>query len=118
LSYRNGINHLTLQANVPGYAKAQTFNKSTFKPGRDYVNTISVRRFESTTGRLSSSTPVTGEVLQIVHSGSALYALVAPAPKGEVDPTCSATEPCSIERLPVPKLKLEKWLPRSPFAEE
>jgi hypothetical protein len=83
-----------------------------------YVNTISVRRFDSMTDRLSFSAPVQGEVLQIVHSGSALYALVAPAPNGEVDPTCSTTAPCSIERLPAPKLKLEKWLPQSPFAEE
>lgn len=82
-----------------------------------YVNTISVRRFDSMTDRLSSSVPVQGEVLQVVHSGSALYALVAPAPNGEVDPTCSTTAPCSIERLPAPKLKLEKWLPQSPFAE-
>ena len=81
-----------------------------------YVNTISVERFDSMTGHLSSSAPVQGEVLQIVRSGSILYALVAPAPRGE-DPTCSTAAPCSIERLPAPKLKLEKWLPRSPFTE-
>jgi hypothetical protein len=80
-----------------------------------YVNTISVRRFDTAGGRLSSSSPVQGEVLQVVHSGSILYALVAPVPRGE-DPTCSTTAPCSIERLPAPKIKLEKWLPQSPFA--
>jgi hypothetical protein len=80
-----------------------------------YVNTISVRRFDTASDRLSSSAPVQGEVLQIVRNGSILYALVAPVPKGE-DPTCSTAAPCSIERLPIPKLKLEKWLPRSPFA--
>ena len=72
-----------------------------------YVNTISVERFDTATGRLSSSVPMQGEVLQIVHSGSALYALVAPTPNGEFDPTCSTAEPCSIQRLPAPKLKLE-----------
>jgi hypothetical protein len=81
-----------------------------------YVNTISVRHFDTASGRLSSSTPVQGEVLQIVRSGSILYALVAPVPRGE-DPTCSAAAPCSIERLPAPKLKLEKRLPQSPFTE-
>ena len=81
-----------------------------------YVNTISVERFDTATGRLSSSTPVEGEVLEVIRSGSGLYALVAPVPRGE-DPTCSTTAPCSIERLPIPKLKLEKWLPHSPFAE-
>jgi hypothetical protein len=81
-----------------------------------YVNTISIRRFDSTTGRLSSSAPVTGEVLQVIHSGSALYALVAPVPRGQ-PPTCTSTEPCTIERLPPPRLKLEKWLPQSPFTE-
>jgi hypothetical protein len=80
-----------------------------------YVNTISVERFDIATDRLSSSAPVQVEVLQVVRSGSALYALVAPTPKGE-DPTCSTANPCSIERLPLPKLKLEKWLPQSPFA--
>jgi hypothetical protein len=80
-----------------------------------YVNTISVERFDTATGRLSSSTPVEGEVLQVIHSGSALYALVAPIPRGQ-PPTCTTTEPCMIERLPIPKLKLEKWLPQSPFA--
>ncbi len=80
-----------------------------------YVNTISVRRFDSTTRRLSSSAPVTGEVLQVIRSGSVLYALVAPVPRGQ-PPTCTPTEPCTIERLPAPKLGLEKWLPRSPFA--
>jgi hypothetical protein len=81
-----------------------------------YVNTISVERFDTATGRLSSSTPVKGEVLQVIHSGSALYALVAPTPKGEFDPTCTIAEPCSIERLQVPPLKLQSWLPQSPFA--
>jgi hypothetical protein len=81
-----------------------------------YVNTISVRRFDTATDRLSSSTPVKGEVLQVIHSGSALYALVAPTPKMEIDPTCTTAEPCSIERLQVPALKLETWLPQSPFA--
>ncbi len=81
-----------------------------------YVNTISVRRFDTASGRLSSSAPAEYEVLQIARSGSILYALVAPIPKGE-DPTCSTAAPCSIERLPIPKLKLKKWLPRSPFTE-
>jgi hypothetical protein len=82
-----------------------------------YVNTISVERFDTASDRLSSSTPVQGEVLQVIHSRSALYALVAPVPKGEVDPTCRTAEPCSIQRLPTPTLKLEKWRPPSPFTE-
>ena len=82
-----------------------------------YVNTISVERFDTTTDRLSSSTPVKGEVLQAIHSESALYTLVAPTPKMEIDPTCTITEPCSIELLQIPKFKLEKWLPRSPFTQ-
>jgi hypothetical protein len=59
---------------------------------------------------------VKGEVLQVVRGGSALYALVAPVPRGQ-DPSCSTAEPCSIERLPAPGLKLEKWLPQPPFTE-
>jgi hypothetical protein len=82
-----------------------------------YVNTISVRRFDVRTDRLSSSAPVKGEVLQVVRSGSSLYALVASVPRGQ-DPNCSTAEPCSIERLQTPKLKREKWLLSSPFAEE
>jgi hypothetical protein len=81
-----------------------------------YVNTISVERFDTASDRLSSSTPVQGEVLQVIHSGSALYALVAPVPRGE-DPNCSTAAPCSIERLPTPRFKLEKWRPPSPFPE-
>jgi hypothetical protein len=80
-----------------------------------YVNTISVRRFDTVSDRVSSSAPVQGEVLQVVRSGSTLYALVAPVPRGE-DPNCSTAAPCSVERLPTPRLKLEKWLPQSPFA--
>ncbi len=38
-------------------------------------------RFDSMTGRLSSSAPVTGEVLQVIHSGSVLCTLVAPIPR-------------------------------------
>ncbi len=83
-----------------------------------YVNTISVKRFDTRADRLSSSGPVDGEVLQIIRSESALYALVAPKPKMEIDPTCTTTEPCSIERLGIPALKPDKWLPQSPFTED
>jgi hypothetical protein len=81
-----------------------------------YVNTITVERFDTKADRLSSSAPVKDEVLQAIRNGNAFYALVAPVPRGQ-DPSCSTTEPCSIERLPTPKLKLEKWLPQSPFTE-
>jgi hypothetical protein len=76
-----------------------------------------VERFNAKADRLSSSAPVKGEVLQVIRNSNAFYALVAPVPRGQ-DPSCSTTEPCFIERLQTPKLKSEKWLPRSPFAEE
>jgi hypothetical protein len=80
-----------------------------------YVNTVSVRRFNTHTNHRYSA-PMTGEVLQMIREGSTLVALVAPPPKGGVDPDCTPAEPCSIERLQAPALKLESRLPQSPFA--
>jgi hypothetical protein len=39
----------------------------------------------------------------------------APAPQGEVDPTCAADAPCAIERLDTPPLVARADRPKSPF---
>jgi hypothetical protein len=60
-------------------------------------------------GWVAWSAPVAG-------GGDALYALVAPAPQGEVDPTCAADAPCAIERLDPPPLVARAYRPKSPFS--
>jgi hypothetical protein len=79
-----------------------------------YVNTIYLQSFNIHTHHLSK-VHLAGEVLQIIREGSTLVALVAPPPKGGVDPDCTPAEPCSIERLQTPALKLESGLPSPPF---
>jgi hypothetical protein len=59
--------------------------------------------------------PLDGEILQATRDGDALYALVAPAPQGGVDPTCAADAPCTIERLDPPPLVARADRPKSPF---
>jgi hypothetical protein len=55
------------------------------------------------------------QLLQSTMDGDALYALVAPKPQGEVNPTCVADAPCTIERLDPPSLVARAYRPRQPF---
>jgi hypothetical protein len=56
------------------------------------------------------------ETLQLARDGQALYALVAPAPQTETDPTCKKPgAPCQIERLTTPALTPNHVRPRPPY---
>jgi hypothetical protein len=79
-----------------------------------YVDTASLVRFDADT-RGAAFGPLEGEVLQSTRDGDALYALVAPKPQGEVDPTCAAEAPCTIERLETPPLVARAYKPKPPF---
>jgi hypothetical protein len=81
---------------------------------RCYVDTASLVRFDVGT-RGAAFGPLDGEILQSTRDGDALYALVAPRPRAEVDPTCAADAPCTIERLDAPPLVARAYRPRSPF---
>jgi hypothetical protein len=81
---------------------------------RCYVDTASLVRFDVGTGGAAFG-PLDGEILQSTRDGAALYALVAPRPQAEVDPTCAADAPCTIERLDAPPLVARAYRPRSPF---
>jgi hypothetical protein len=84
------------------------------RSSRCYVDTTSLVRFNVRT-RGAAFGPLVGEILQSTRDGQALYALVAPQPQGEVDPTCAADAPCTIERLDTPPLVAHAYRPRSPF---
>jgi hypothetical protein len=79
-----------------------------------YVDTASLVRFDVDT-RGAAFGGLEGEVLQSTKDGDALYALVAPKPRGEVNPTCAADAPCTIERLDPPSLVARAYRPRPPF---
>jgi hypothetical protein len=81
---------------------------------RCYVDTASLVRFDVGT-RGAAFGSLDGEILQATRDGDALYALVAPAPQGEVNPTCAADAPCTIERLDPPPLVARADRPKSPF---
>ncbi len=65
--------------------------------------------------RRGASGAVPGNVLQFAKDGGALYALVAPKPQVEVDPTCEPASPCTIERLERPPLTTVIRRVGSPF---
>jgi hypothetical protein len=79
-----------------------------------YVDTASLVRFDADM-RGAAFGPLEGEILQSTRDGDSLYALVAPKPQAEVDPTCAADAPCMIERLDAPALVARAYRPRSPF---
>jgi hypothetical protein len=58
-------------------------------------------------------------VLASAAEGSTLYG-VAPGPgkpDGGDSPSCTPTDPCSLERIAEPTLKLQSYVPESPFVE-
>jgi hypothetical protein len=58
-----------------------------------------------------------GAVLGLARDGRQLYALEAPIPTDQTNPTCTPAAPCLIEQIPVPApLKPEPHKPTSPFA--
>jgi hypothetical protein len=80
-----------------------------------YRNTASLIRF-SVRPRNGRSGAVPGDVLQFAKDGDALYALVAPEPKGEVRPACDVPgAPCTIQRTERPALTKTIRRPGSPF---
>jgi hypothetical protein len=81
---------------------------------RCYVDTASLVRVD-VGARRAAFGALDGEILQSTRDGDALYALVAPEPQGEVDPTCAADAPCTIERLDTPSMVVRAYRPRSPF---
>jgi hypothetical protein len=79
-----------------------------------YVDTASLVRFDGDT-RGAAFGSLEGEILQSTRDGDALYALVAPKPQGEVNATCAADAPCTIERLDPPPLVARAYRPKPPF---
>jgi hypothetical protein len=57
-----------------------------------------------------------GVVLALAEHGQSLYALEAPAPATETDPTCTPAAPCQLEQITAPPLRPEPHKPTSPFA--
>jgi hypothetical protein len=84
------------------------------RSSRCYADTASLVRFDVGT-RGAACGRLDGEILQSTRDGDALYALVAPPPQGEVDPTCAADAPCTVERLDTPPLVARAYHPTSPF---
>jgi hypothetical protein len=60
-------------------------------------------------------------VLASAAEGSTLYGLVpgpGPTPDGADSPSCTPTDPCSLERIAKPaSMKLERYVPKPPFDE-
>jgi hypothetical protein len=56
-----------------------------------------------------------GNVLTLAQDGSSFYALEAPTPTTEIDPTCTTAAPCQIQRITLPALIPEPDRPTSPF---
>jgi hypothetical protein len=86
----------------------------------DYTQTLS--RFDIRARRLASAklsgVDLGGDVLQVVRSGGALFALVAVRPsRVQSPPECSSTTPCAIERLETPPL-IRSRIPKGPVFEE
>jgi hypothetical protein len=58
-----------------------------------------------------------GVVLGLAQDGAKLYALLAPPPADQTNPTCTAAAPCPIEQIAPPApLKPEPHKPVSPFS--
>ncbi|MEA2297336.1 MAG: hypothetical protein QOF77_272 [Solirubrobacteraceae bacterium] len=56
-----------------------------------------------------------GVVLGLAEDGATLYALAAPRPKDETNPTCTSSAPCQIVEIASPPLSPEPHRPTPPF---
>ena len=66
----------------------------------------------------SSSGALTDVVLGLAKDGGVIYGLVPPpAQPGADSPSCSATAPCTLERIVRPRLHPNKFTPAPPFVE-
>jgi len=74
------------------------------------------KKYGTAVVRLSGSVLTVGEirepVISMARDGAAAYALVAPVPTQEQEPTC----PCTLERISLPALAPARYKPTPPFA--
>jgi len=82
-----------------------------FKSFAALLNSHSAGAPRSRAGRLAQP------VLALAREGSTLYGLVPqlPPPAGADSPTCSSSQPCSLEPISVPALAPQRFTPSPPF---
>ncbi|HEX4108210.1 MAG TPA: hypothetical protein VHX88_08765 [Solirubrobacteraceae bacterium] len=72
-------------------------------------------QISATSGGDGQSATLKGIVLALAEDGSTFYALEAPKPASETDPSCSTALPCEIEQVEPPRLRPQTRKPGSPF---
>lgn len=59
--------------------------------------------------------PLPSQTVGLARDGRALYALTAPTPPSDTNPTCTPAAPCALQQVSVPPLQAQRHTPTSPF---